>query len=249
MTKPHSTETIGRSGDMPFDSSLPTDGEEAMTETPTGAAATKQAIISSALLLFGEYGYNAVSTRKIAEHSDANIGSIAYHFGGKPGLMRACALYVIEAAEESFGKALLQPVPEDMSPEQAREEIVMSIARLMTPIEHRNDAEQISVFIMRYLVQSSDAFDLLYEQFVSPVHQRLRQLLAKATGLDVESEETRVLTFMLMGQSMYFRICGNIVKRSMEWESYGPAECRAIRQSLVISTNAILDAYSAGKAA
>lgn len=220
-----------------------------MTDTLTGAAATKQAIISSALYLFGEYGYNAVSTRKIADHSNANIGSIAYHFGGKPGLMRACALYVVEAAEESLGKALLQPAPNDITPEEAREQIVTTVVKLMTPIEHRNDAEQISVFIMRHLVQQSDAFDLLYEQFISPMHQRLRQLLAKAAGLDADSEETRVLTFTLMGQSMYFRICGSIVKRSMGWKSYNVAECTMIRQSLVVSTNALLDAYTSGKAA
>ncbi|AJY45967.1 CerR family C-terminal domain-containing protein [Martelella endophytica] len=220
-----------------------------MTETLQGAAATRQAIIDTALRLFGEYGYNAVSTRKIAEHANANIGSIAYHFGGKPGLLRACALYVIEAAEESLGKGILDAIPDDMLPEEARTDLIHTVLLMVTPITGRDDAEAISTFMMRHLAQPSDAFDLIYDQYLAPLHKHLQQLLARAAHRDPESEETRVLTFTLLGQSMYFRLCRHIVRRSMHWESFGPAECSQVRAALEISINSLIDAYALEPAA
>lgn len=213
-----------------------------MIETQSGAAATRQAIISAALRLFGEYGYNAVSTRKIAELSEANIGSIAYHFGGKPGLMRACALYVIEIAENSIGSAMLEPIPDEMSPTEAREELVDLLLRLIQPLTPNYDEDEISAFIMRYISLPSEAFDLLFNGFIQPLHNHLRQLLARATGRDEKSEDIAILTFTLLGQSHYFKICRHIVQRSLDWDAIGPDECAKLRNAVSFNVNAIVDA-------
>lgn len=71
----------------------------------SGADVTRMALIDSAIKLFGDRGYDAVSTRDIADMAAANIGSIAYHFGGKAGLRRACAEHVIRNVLELLGPA------------------------------------------------------------------------------------------------------------------------------------------------
>lgn len=43
-------------------------------------------IIEGALALLEEGGWEAITTRAVAERSDANVGLIHYHFGGLPGL-------------------------------------------------------------------------------------------------------------------------------------------------------------------
>ncbi|MBB4121449.1 CerR family C-terminal domain-containing protein [Martelella radicis] len=220
-----------------------------MADTLQGAAATRQSIISTALRLFAEYGYNAVSTRKIAERSGANIGSIAYHFGGKPGLLIACAHHAVEAIEETLGSAVLEPVSDDVTAEDARTELV-GIARLLVmPITGRTDAEDISAFVMRYITQRSEAFDLLYAQITEPLHRHMRQLLGRAAGRDPDAEETKVLTFTIMGQSMYFRICPDAVKNAMGWKGFGGGECAKVGTALSLSINGLIDAYSAESAA
>ena len=66
-----------------------------MTETrESGADATRNSLIMAGLDLFGRHGFEGASTRNIAGAAKANIGSIAYHFGGKEGLRQACAEHV-----------------------------------------------------------------------------------------------------------------------------------------------------------
>ncbi len=50
---------------------------------------TKEAILDSALELFALQGYDATSTRQIAQKSSANLSAISYHFGSKEGLYKA----------------------------------------------------------------------------------------------------------------------------------------------------------------
>lgn len=51
------------------------------------AVETKNDILDAADLLFGRLGFEAATTREIAEASGANKALIHYHFGGKEGLL------------------------------------------------------------------------------------------------------------------------------------------------------------------
>ncbi|MBU1231536.1 MAG: TetR/AcrR family transcriptional regulator [Proteobacteria bacterium] len=55
---------------------------------------TRQALIDATGQLAAEKGFNAISTRAIAQLADENIGSIHYHFGGKDKLFEAVILSV-----------------------------------------------------------------------------------------------------------------------------------------------------------
>jgi len=57
--------------------------------------ATKKALIMAAGELFTEYGFDAVTTRMIAEKAGGNTGNIHYHFGGKDGLIEAVITFAI----------------------------------------------------------------------------------------------------------------------------------------------------------
>ncbi len=57
---------------------------------------TRDALIDAAGRLAAESGFDAISTRQIAELSGENIGSIHYHFGGKQQLFEAVVVRVVE---------------------------------------------------------------------------------------------------------------------------------------------------------
>lgn len=57
---------------------------------------TQQALIEATGQLAAEHGFNAISTRAIAQLADENIGSIHYHFGGKGKLFEAVILSVAQ---------------------------------------------------------------------------------------------------------------------------------------------------------
>lgn len=54
---------------------------------PASAEETREQILQAAGELFGQGGFEATSTRSIAERSGANLALIHYHFGSKEGLL------------------------------------------------------------------------------------------------------------------------------------------------------------------
>jgi AcrR family transcriptional regulator len=56
---------------------------------------TRARIVSAALRVFAEQGYDRASTRQIAERAGVNTPAIQYYFGGKQGLHAACTRHVI----------------------------------------------------------------------------------------------------------------------------------------------------------
>ncbi|TIW14367.1 MAG: TetR family transcriptional regulator, partial [Mesorhizobium sp.] len=72
----------------------------------TTADQTRAALVHAALKLFGRQGFDGTSTRQIAAEAKANIGSIAYHFGGKEGLRAAAADFIVETIQGIAGQAL-----------------------------------------------------------------------------------------------------------------------------------------------
>ncbi len=67
------------------------------------AELTRAALVQAALKLFGTQGFDGTSTRQLAAEAHANIGSIAYHFGGKEGLRAAAADYIVETIQAVAG--------------------------------------------------------------------------------------------------------------------------------------------------
>ncbi len=52
-------------------------------------AATKTAVLNSAITLFGQNGYAHTSTRSIASHADISVGLMYHYFDSKESLLRA----------------------------------------------------------------------------------------------------------------------------------------------------------------
>ena len=68
-------------------------------------APTRQKLIASAIRSFGQKGYDGASIRDIAEAAGVNIAGIAYHFGGKEQLYRACLQHITETIRSGLGEA------------------------------------------------------------------------------------------------------------------------------------------------
>ncbi|TIW81409.1 MAG: TetR family transcriptional regulator, partial [Mesorhizobium sp.] len=87
------------------------------------AELTRAALVRAALKLFGRQGFDGTSTREIAAEAGANIGSIAYHFGGKEGLRAAAADFIVETIQAVAGQALNEQAATAGDPEAARAQL------------------------------------------------------------------------------------------------------------------------------
>lgn len=67
---------------------------------------TRARIVTTALRVFGEHGFDQASTRQIAAEAGVNPPALQYYFGGKTGLHRACAQFIIDRAMARLAPAL-----------------------------------------------------------------------------------------------------------------------------------------------
>ncbi|WP_311030298.1 CerR family C-terminal domain-containing protein [Mesorhizobium koreense] len=195
----------------------------------TGSAEqTRQALIGAGLKLFGENGFAGTSTRQLAAAANANIGSIAYHFGSKEGLRAACAGFIVETIKDMASQALDATDPSVADPEAASRQLSAALERMVAFVVVSPEAGAIVQFILRELSQPTAALDIIYEGVFEPTHRRLCQIWAAATGEDADSERTRIAVFTMIGQIVYFRIGRIAVMRRMGWSDIGTREAAAI---------------------
>lgn len=204
-------------------------------EGQSGAEATRMALVMAGLRLFGRHGFEATSTREIAAAAKSNIGSIAYHFGGKEGLRAACARHVVDTIRAVAGPAVGLGEQEALDPEAAERRLVQGVERMVAFMVARPEAGEFVQFVLRELSTAGAAVDILYAGVFEPVHRRLCELWGLATGQPPESEETRLAVFAMVGQVVYFRIGREAVLRRMEWDDIGTAE--AAKLGAVFSEN------------
>ncbi|KQZ12736.1 TetR family transcriptional regulator [Mesorhizobium sp. Root554] len=209
------------------------------------AEQTRGALVRAALKLFGQQGFEGTSTREIAAAAKANIGSIAYHFGGKEGLRLAAADFIVDTiqavATQAMGAAGAFP-EKNLTAEAAEAQLFAALDRMLAFIIARPEAGEIVQFILRELSHPTAALDRIYDGVFEPTHKRLCRVWEQATGEPAESDGAKLTVFTLIGQVVYFRIGREAVMRRMGWREIGDAEAQKVLAVTSDNLSAILAA-------
>jgi AcrR family transcriptional regulator len=94
----------------------------AKTPYPRGEE-TRSRIISTALILFSQKGFDGVSTREIAAQAGVPPPSLQYYFDNKRGLYLACRKHIEDLTLEGVGPAL-QSAEELLASEATSEQLI-----------------------------------------------------------------------------------------------------------------------------
>ena len=204
------------------------------------AEGTRLALIRAGLDLFGRNGFDATSTREIAQAAGVNSAGIAYHFGGKDGLRKACAEAIIARMQGVLaGGAPAVSMTLDVSDrDAAAEQLLALIDRVVAFLTTVPESEVVARFVVREMLTPSQAFEALYGGLFEPVHRRACQVWAAATGMEPEAPETKLAVFAAIGQVFYFRIARPAVTRRLGWDGIGPDEARLIGETIRRSVRA-----------
>ena len=209
--------------------------DKVLRQEASPAEQTRAALVLAALKLFGRQGFDGTSTREIAAEAKANIGSIAYHFGGKEGLRIAAADHIVETIQAVAGQAIgPAQAPAPSTPEAARAQLLAALERMVGFIVASPEAGEIVQFVLRELSHPTAALDRIYAGVFEPTHRRLCQVWEQATGEPAESEATKLTVFTMIGQVIYFRIGREAVLRRMGWREIGAAEAAKV---VAVATN------------
>jgi AcrR family transcriptional regulator len=218
-------------------------GAKRQQREATTADQTRAALVHAALKLFGRQGFDGTSTRQIAAEAKANIGSIAYHFGGKEGLRAAAADHIVDTIQGIAGQALGgAQAAAPLTPEAARAQLFAALERMVGFVVASPQAGEIVQFVLRELSHPTAALDRIYAGVFEPTHRRLCQVWEQATGEPAESEATKLTVFTMIGQVIYFRIGREAVMRRMGWREIGNAEAAKVAAATTDNLRAMLAA-------
>jgi len=217
--------------------------DKVLRQEASPAEQTRAALVLAALKLFGRQGFDGTSTREIAAEAKANIGSIAYHFGGKEGLRAAAADHIVETMQALAGQALGSAAAAASSDRAAAQaQLFTALDRFVAFVVAQPQAGEIVQFVLRELSHPTAALDRIYSGVFEPTHRRFCLIWEQATGEAADSERTKLTVFTLIGQVIYFRIGREAVMRRMGWRGIGDTEAAKVTAVVADNLAAILAA-------
>ncbi|MDX3924208.1 MAG: CerR family C-terminal domain-containing protein [Shinella sp.] len=213
------------------------ENEDTSAQSGARKEAARERLLAASIDIFGRYGFDGASTRKLAEAAGVNLQAIPYYFGGKEGLYIATADYLTSLISAHIG-ALRERVRgrlteldahgEPLSEGEARA-FLTEIAQTMIVLFMSGKSEAWARFLIREQMEPTEAFERVYQGVMRPMIEIARRLVGTILGKDPASEEVRLRTISFVGSILVFRMAHAAVLRQMEWESAGPEEIEIVR--------------------
>lgn len=184
---------------------------------------TRKRILNAALKVFAEKGYDAATTRLIANRAGVNPPALQYYFENKEGVFNRCIEMV---AIQNIG--ILQPILEEMhraAQEEANDDSCISLLCDFTEtMLHRvftmKNAKDIHLFIAHIHLQQgpAQAFQILRNIFEIPLYDAISSIVAKLSRLPSSDEVVQLRVLSLMGLLNIFITMRPSVLAQMNWD-------------------------------
>jgi len=215
--------------------------DEAMTKTdpiaqPRGDA-TRDKLLNAAIDVFGRYGFDGATTRKLADAAGVNLQAIPYYFGGKEGLFIAAAEHLasligghVADLRTTLARRFdeLDRKGEQMTSAEARG-FLTQMAQRMIVLFVSDRSESWARFIIREQMEPTEAFRRIYGEIMRPMIEMARRLIGAILNDDPGSQHIKLRTLSFVGSILVFRTAHAAVFAQLEWESSGPRELEILQ--------------------
>lgn len=177
----------------------------------------------AALHLFGQHGFEATTTRMVAQRAGMNLGAIPYYFGAKEDLYTQSATFLADYIAQRQTPALiaLQTVAsQGVTPEMRCEliaDFLIEQARLLMTEEV--PSSWLMFFLRAQTETHLDGFEPLYSRVIEPMQSSLCNLIAPLIGQEPDAGPTRLFTFTLCQQVLTHRLFDQVLQRRMGWDA------------------------------
>lgn len=218
--------------------------------SPTRGDATREALISSAIEIFGRDGFGAASTRSISQAAGVNLALIGYHFGGKPGLYLAAIRHIADSVSARMGPLLdeiettLSAGNETEGPERDAEKALELLHRLtgaFVQLLTSDESASWARLILREQQDPSEGFDILYDVIMNRMFMIAADLIRRVRREKSVGQQIRLMTVTILGQVLVFRAARTVVMREMGWSKLEPSEVETIKALLRRNVAAMLE--------
>jgi AcrR family transcriptional regulator len=210
---------------------------------------TRRRILSTALEMFAEQGYEATSTRLLADRAGVNLPAIPYYFGSKEGLYRAVVAYCLEQSETFLApvtdKALALLEQKDPAPEALIDALCEIFERFVVLVSCGEQVEARRLLWARAEVERTPVLQMLQEGGKRQIFEPCAALVGRLFGRAPDDPATVLRTLALFGQATIF--CHTGVQEVLGEVPIDRDRVGAVCQLVRSQTEAILRAAIASK--
>ena len=186
------------------------------------AADSKSKLLLSAFEEFAKNGFWGASTRDIAAKANINISSILYYFGGKKGIYTAALKNIVDTVNTITDEQTkqYQKVLDKQDPIAARKLLKKMIEKFLSILCTEEISHNIKkVFLSEYSSPTAE-FNILYDELIRPVHERMANLLRLASENKIDMKNCYFYVVPLFSHLFIFASRKESVCSMMEWQDY-----------------------------
>lgn len=167
---------------------------------------TRQRILDAAGAVFADAGFEKATIREISSRAEVNLAAINYHFGDKERLYQET---LRQAQERALAEA---PVPEWLPgtpPTQKLREFIRALAQRMLLAHQQPWHTQL---MLREIVQPTGLCRDVLRGHVQPQHALMLEIFSELAPAGVSKERLHQLAFSVVGQCLFYKLGGPIVR-------------------------------------
>ncbi len=213
---------------------------------------TRSRIVTVALRLFGDRGFDGVSTREIAQEAGVNPPALQYYFNSKEGLYHACAEHVADRALAAIEPMLsrAERLLADNAPESALVEAYCAVAESMIELIFSPEGVSWSGFLGAEQAGfgPGTAYPILRERFADRLDRAFSGIVGRLTGDPATSMDARLRVAAINGQYMIFLSKRPLALAILQTEALTADQARLVKSIVIDHTRTLLSRLSSDHA-
>ena len=213
---------------------------------------TRSRMVTVALRLFGDRGFDGVSTREIAQEAGVNPPALQYYFDSKEGLYRACAEHVAERALAAIEPMLsrAERLLADNAPESALVEAYCAVSESMIELMFSPEGVSWSGFLGAEQAGfgPGTAYPILRERFADRLDRAFSAIVARLSGDPAKSMNARLRVAAINGQYMIFLSKRPLALAILQTEALTADQARLVKSIVIDQTRTLLSRLSSDHA-
>lgn len=215
---------------------------------------TREALVLAALEVFGRDGFEAASTRAIADKAGANQALINYHFKGKQGLYLAVFEYIAGRMQDGVGLIANEiseqlPQAQSYSQDKKSEFAIISMEKLTRRLLHMMNSDITkywSNMILREQQHPTAAFDIMYQGPMGKLFSLSTHLIALAKDISPDSDKAKLLSILFFGQVHILKVSRATLLAHMQWDEFGETEMKFAEELIFQNIRSLLSISDTG---
>lgn len=194
-------------------------------QTTPDSQDARSRLVSAALRLFAEKGYEGASTREISEAAGANLSAIRYYFGDKAGLYRA-------AYNEPMADLPCRVNGQTYANRPLPEALRLLLRDFLEPLKRGEEIRLVMKLHFREMIEPTGAWQHEIDAEIKPQHEALVAMLQAHLGLDRVDADIHRLAFAIIGTAVHFYVGQDVVSAILPAMLADPAAIDVLAERL-----------------